>query len=110
MKQILINLLDNAIKFTPSGGQLGLKLQAMAPHQHVEFTVWDTGVGLETATVDKLFKPFMQADSSNTRHFEGVGIGLTLVDRLVQMHQGTITIESKTGQGGRFTVSLPWQT
>ncbi|MCB0171966.1 MAG: response regulator [Anaerolineae bacterium] len=110
LKQILINLLDNAIKFTPSGGQLGLKLQAMAPHQHVEFTVWDTGVGLETATVDKLFKPFMQADSSNTRHFEGVGIGLTLVDRLVQMHQGTITIESKTGQGSRFTVSLPWQT
>lgn len=108
LKQILINLLDNAIKFTPSGGQMGLKLQSLGQKHQVEFIVWDTGIGLETTTLENLFKPFVQADSSNTRHYEGIGIGLTLADRLVRMHQGTITVESKKGQGSRFTVSLPW--
>ncbi|MCB0165013.1 MAG: response regulator [Anaerolineae bacterium] len=110
LKQILINLLDNAIKFTPSGGQMGLKLQNLAPQQQVEFTVWDTGIGFDPATLENLFKPFVQADSSNTRHHEGLGIGLTLADRLVKMHQGTITVESIKGQGSCFTVLLPWQT
>ncbi|MCB9098888.1 MAG: response regulator [Anaerolineales bacterium] len=110
LKQILINLLDNAIKFTPSGGQMGLKLQTLAPQQQVEFIVWDTGIGFDTATLENLFKPFVQADSSNTRHHEGLGIGLTLADRLVKMHRGTITVESRKGQGSCFTVLLPWQT
>ncbi|MCB0192195.1 MAG: hybrid sensor histidine kinase/response regulator [Anaerolineae bacterium] len=107
LKHILINLLDNAVKFTPSGGQIGMKMAKSAQEKKVNFTVWDTGIGFDMADVDALLKPFVQADSSNTRYYEGIGIGLTLADRLVKLHKGEIIIKSEQGQGSQFTIVLP---
>ncbi|MCB0210465.1 MAG: hybrid sensor histidine kinase/response regulator [Anaerolineae bacterium] len=109
LKHIMINLLDNAVKFTPSGGQIGIKMTASVQEQKVNFTVWDTGIGFDMSDVDALLKPFVQADSSNTRYYEGIGIGLTLVDRLVKMHQGEIVIRSEKGRGSQFAIVLPLQ-
>lgn len=109
LKQILINLLDNAVKFTLAGGRVGLKVAESMPDQKVEFTVWDTGIGFDIDDIKGLLKPFVQADSSNTRHHEGIGMGLALVDRLVEMHNGEIIVKSEINQGSQFTISLPQQ-
>jgi CheY-like chemotaxis protein len=71
--------------------------------------VWDTGVGIATEELGRLFRPFVQVDSGLARHYEGSGLGLALVARLTEMHGGSVAVESEPGQGSRFTVSLPWQ-
>jgi len=109
LKQILVNLLSNAIKFTPSGGQVGLEIRGDADKEVIRFTVWDTGIGIAPADLKKLFQPFVQIDSSSlTRHQEGTGLGLSLVSRLTELHNGGISVESEVGVGSRFTVLLPW--
>jgi hypothetical protein len=70
---------------------------------------WDTGIGIPAEQMDRLFEPFVQLDSSLSREHEGTGLGLALVRRLSDMHGGSVAVESKVGQGSRFTVSLPWQ-
>jgi PAS domain S-box-containing protein len=109
LKQVLVNLLTNAVKFTPERGQVGLEVQGDAEHQVVRFTVWDSGIGIAQEDMSRLFKPFEQLDSGLDRHHEGTGLGLVLVARLVEMHRGSITVESEVGQGSRFIISLPWQ-
>lgn len=108
LKQILVNLLSNAIKFTPEGGNIGLEIQLDKVSQVVRFIVWDTGIGIDTEDIPRLFKPFVQLDSRLSRQFEGTGLGLSLVQRLSELHGGSITLESTPGQGSRFTVALPW--
>jgi signal transduction histidine kinase len=105
IKQILVNLLTNAVKFTPSGGKAGLEVRR--DQDQVCFSVWDTGIGISEEDQAKLFQPFVQVDSSLSRHYEGTGLGLALVRRLVDMHGGTIAVESAPGKGSRFTVILP---
>ncbi len=107
LKQILVNLLSNAAKFTPEGGRVGLEVAAYPDHRMVNFTIWDTGIGIDQEHMEKLFEPFVQIDSSLARQHEGTGLGLSLVYRLTEMHGGSVTVESEPGHGSRFTVSLP---
>lgn len=108
LKQILVNLLSNAVKFTPENGQIGLEVTEEPEREVIHFTVWDTGIGITSEDLPDLFKPFIQLDSSLTRQQEGTGLGLALVSRLLDLHGGSITVESQVGRGSRFTISLPW--
>jgi signal transduction histidine kinase len=108
LTQILVNLLSNAVKFTPDAGQVGLEVSGDRTQQVVRLTVWDSGVGIAEEDLPKLFKPFVQLDSRLARHYEGTGLGLALVARMVELHGGGISVTSTLGQGSRFTVALPW--
>ena len=108
LKQILVNLLSNAVKFTPEGGALGLEVQGSTTSQTVRLSVWDKGIGIKAEDQPKLFRPFVQLDSSLARQHNGTGLGLSLVQRLTKLHGGTIEIASTPGEGSRFTVVLPW--
>jgi CheY-like chemotaxis protein len=107
LQQMLVNLLNNAIKFTPAGGEVGLKVVGDGAREAVDLTVWDTGVGIPEEDMARLFKPFAQLDGSLSRQHPGTGIGLALVCRLAEQHGGGVTLESEVGRGSRFTVSLP---
>ncbi len=109
IKQILVNLLGNAVKFTPENGNIGLEVSADEEKDLVNFTVWDSGIGIEEKNIDKLFQPFIQLDSSLSRSYTGTGLGLSLVKRLTELHGGTVTVISKPGKGSRFIVSIPWK-
>lgn len=108
LKQILVNLLGNAVKFTPEGGSMGLEVKGDTEEQKVCFTVWDKGIGIPPEKHSLLFRPFTQLDSSLSRQYGGTGLGLALVSRLTEMHGGSVSLESAEGEGSRFTVSLPW--
>jgi CheY-like chemotaxis protein len=108
LKQILVNLLNNAVKFTPEGGLIGLEVRGDIEHQMVNLTVWDTGIGISSQDVGRLFQPFVQLDGRLSRQYGGTGLGLALVYRMVEMHGGSVKVESEVGKGSRFTVSLPW--
>jgi len=109
LKQILINLLNNAVKFTPENGSIGLQVRMDETEQTVQFIIWDTGIGIKSADAQKLFQPFVQLDGSLSRNFEGTGLGLTLVAKLTELHGGSIKLESKglPGKGTRMTITIP---
>lgn len=109
LKQVLVNLLSNAVKFTPANGTVGLEVWAEPQHETVHFTVWDTGIGISTHDLVKLFQPFVQLDSSLSREYPGTGLGLVLVHRMVELHGGGVSVLSEPGKGSRFTISLPWE-
>lgn len=108
LKQILVNLLGNAIKFTPERGVLGLEVTGDPEAGAVRLSVWDHGIGVASEHLAQLFDPFVQLDSSLARQYEGSGLGLPLVKRLTELHGGHVEVESVLGQGSRFTVVLPW--
>ena len=108
LKEILVNLLGNAVKFTPEHGELGLEVQGDEKADLVRFTVWDNGIGVAEDDLDKMFQPFVQLDSSLDRSYAGTGLGLALAESLAKLHNGHIEVESKLGEGSRFTVVLPW--
>jgi hypothetical protein len=110
LKQILLNLLGNAVKFTPEKGEVNLEISSNAEHGMLDFIVSDTGIGMEKSCMDMLFKPFVQLDSGLNKAYNGTGLGLSLVYRLTELHGGGVSVESELGKGSRFTVSLPWQT
>jgi len=107
LRQILIHLLSNAIKFTPEPRGVGLEVTALPAQKVVHFVVWDEGIGIDAALQRMLFRPFAQLDSGLTRHYEGTGIGLAIVRHLVDLHGGQVTVESEPGKGSRFVVRLP---
>ncbi len=109
LKQILVNLLSNAVKFTPEGGSIGLEVTTSAEEGTCTMSVWDTGIGIAAADQPRLFRPFVQLDSSLARHHAGTGLGLALVRRLVELHAGGIRVESTPDRGSRFTVVVPWE-
>jgi PAS domain S-box-containing protein len=127
--QVLINLLSNAVKFTPEGGSVTLDVRVVGElgcegdaedissvGQHsltqtpwqIIFSVIDTGIGIAAENMDKLFQSFVQIDSSLSRQYAGTGLGLALVKRIVEMHGGTISVQSTVNRGSCFRVSLPF--
>jgi PAS domain S-box-containing protein len=109
LKQILVNLLTNAVKFTPAQGTVLLEVLPVPEQQRIHISVRDTGIGIAPEDLQRLFRPFVQVDSSLTRDQEGTGLGLVLVQRLSEMHGGSISVESEEGKGSCFTVILPWK-
>lgn len=106
LAQITSNLLQNAIKYTPDGGRIVLEVESVDGHAVLRVT--DTGIGISPAMLPLVFEPFIQGDHSQTRAQGGLGIGLTLVSRLVELHGGRTTVESPgLGRGSTFTVRLP---
>ncbi|WP_373542400.1 GAF domain-containing protein [Chamaesiphon sp.] len=120
-RQVLINLLSNAVKFTPEGGSITLDVrvgtgglgattdgQSSAPQvPQIAFSIIDTGIGIAPENMDKLFQSFIQIDSSLSRQYAGTGLGLALVKRLVEMHGGTVSVQSQIDRGSCFTICLP---
>lgn len=109
IRQVLINLLNNAVKFTPEGGKVKLSVNYPEPEK-IEFAISDNGIGIAADQMDKLFHPFVQIDSKLSRRYSGTGLGLSLVRRIVELHGGSIALESKLDRGSCFTVTLPCQT
>jgi len=106
-RQILVNLLNNAIKFTNSGGSVGIDVQAVDTNT-VAFTVWDTGIGIADDQQLRIFESFHQVDSNIlSTPTEGTGLGLTISRQLAQLMGGEISVDSAPNRGSRFTVSLP---
>lgn len=112
LKQILINLTSNAIKFTNQGEVLISIYNAEQNRQHVKlaFEVRDTGIGIPQDKIQNLFQPFTQADSSTTRKYGGTGLGLAITKKLVEMMQGRITVDSWPGRGTSFFFTIQTQT
>ena len=106
IKQMLLNLLTNAIKFTPMG-QVSLAVKKVPAG--IKFIVSDTGIGIDSNKLQLIFEPFKQLDSRLNRQYEGTGLGLALTRKLARLHGGDVTVESTLGAGSRFTLFLPDQ-
>ena len=106
LKQVLINLVSNAIKFTPSGGRVSVSVTLQADGQ-LGLTVADSGIGIAADDLDRIFEPFTQVDSSLSRRHAGTGLGLPLARSFVELHGGTIAIASRPNAGTSATVRLP---
>ncbi|MFN9763062.1 MAG: PAS domain S-box protein [Pseudanabaena sp.] len=125
IKQVLINLLTNAVKFTPNEGRITLLLAVGSGHAWqgeatipqrlrdmnspmIVFQIVDTGIGIAPNDLQRLFQPFVQIDSALNRQYEGTGLGLALVKQIVELHGGQVTAESEVGKGSCFTFALPY--
>ena len=108
IRQVLFNLLSNAAKFTEDGDiRLSVRRESGDDGSWIEFEVADTGIGMSEAHLQRIFNPFVQADSSTSRRFGGTGLGLALCRRLCELLGGTISVTSEVGRGSLFTVKLP---
>ncbi|WP_434685233.1 GAF domain-containing protein [Pseudanabaena minima] len=126
IRQVLINLLNNAVKFTPDGGHITLEVScqpfsaqdapdftpvdnplALGLNSYLYIAIRDTGIGIAPENISKLFQPFIQIDSALNRQYQGTGLGLALVKRIVEMHGGKVMLSSELGVGSCFTVILP---
>ncbi|HJR07663.1 MAG TPA: ATP-binding protein [Pyrinomonadaceae bacterium] len=106
LQQVVWNLLSNAIKFTPRGGRVQVRLERI--NSHVEIVVSDSGRGISPEFLPHVFDRFRQADGTSTRRHGGLGLGLSIVRQLVELHGGTVGVESEgEGQGATFIVQLP---
>ena len=104
LHQVLVNLVGNAIKFTDSGG---IRISAAQTDSLVEITVTDTGIGIPPDRLDTIFQAFEQVDSGDARSSGGTGLGLSISRQLVELHGGTITVDSEPGRGSRFSITFP---
>ncbi len=139
MRQVLVNLLNNAVKFTPIGGKVRLDIKIDPPlgklvtssnvtktsdlldrvadnqevfntHSWIYFEIIDTGLGIAPSDQNRLFQPFIQIDSGLNRNYEGIGIGLSIVKQIVELHNGYVDLSSQLGQGSCFTVRIPFRS
>ncbi|GGD70794.1 hypothetical protein GCM10011514_38630 [Emticicia aquatilis] len=106
IEKILINLLSNAFKFTSNGGKISVLVNYSEDFKEVEINVKDSGIGINEYKIKHIFDRFYQADSTHQRNYEGSGIGLALVKEMVELHKGSIRVESKEGEGTTFSVKL----
>ncbi len=104
-KQILINLVSNAVKFTARGGTVSISARPLG--EHIEITVADDGIGIPPEHIARIVQPFYQVETSYARRSDGVGLGLSIVRGLIDLHGGDLRIESEPGAGSRFIVTLP---
>ncbi len=109
VKQVLVNLLGNAVKFTPPGGTIAVAAEADEKAREVRISVRDSGPGIAVEGRERLFRPFVQLDARLAREHEGSGLGLVLVESLVALHGGRVELESEPGRGSRFSVVFPWE-
>lgn len=105
LEQMFINLIDNAVKYTPEGGTIGVQVDWINSHFGIE--VIDTGVGIHKEHLPRIFERFYRADKTRSRKLGGTGLGLSIVKHVVIMHSGEIRVESEVGKGSRFIISLP---
>lgn len=106
IKQVLLNVIGNAIKFTPPGGRVEVR-GAQGADGSVSLTVVDTGIGIKRADLDKIMQPFGQAEGAMTRRFDGPGLGLHIARKLTELHGGRLAIDSAPGEGTTVTVTFP---
>jgi signal transduction histidine kinase len=100
-----VNLVENAVKYTPRGGKVELSLTAAGGS--AEVAVADTGIGVEPADAERIFEPFVRLDAARSRDTGGAGLGLAIARSIVVAHGGTLSVESRPGSGSRFTIRLP---
>jgi PAS domain S-box-containing protein len=120
VRQVLINLLSNAVKFTPEGGKITLEVGhnqyidadvgGATPRKYIRISVIDNGIGIDPKNIGKLFQPFIQIDSALNRKYDGTGLGLALVKRIVELHGGQVNLTSEVGVGSCFSIDLPCTT
>jgi len=108
LKQILINLISNAIKFTPeTTGLIEVKVIYNEENKELLFSVKDNGIGIPDKDKPRLFDRFYQVDNTSTRKYGGTGLGLAIVKKLVELNNGQLWVESKTGLGSTFYFTVP---
>jgi two-component system, sensor histidine kinase and response regulator len=114
IQQVLTNLLGNAFKFTSQGGEIGITVSSIdSPDKEkicLQFSISDTGVGIDQEKAKSLFKPFTQAENSTTRKYGGTGLGLAISKQLVELMGGKIKVDSKPGKGSKFSFTIQLQT
>jgi two-component system phosphate regulon sensor histidine kinase PhoR len=105
LSEILQNLLDNAVQYTPEGGQIAVRASAEAPW--VRIAVADTGIGIPSDQRQRIFERFYRVDAARSREAGGTGLGLSIARHLAEAHGGRIEVESEVGRGSTFTLVLP---
>lgn len=105
LEAVFVNLISNAIKYTPSGGQVRVTMKREG--ESVQIKVSDTGIGMEDKDITRIFDKFYRVKSDRTRDITGTGLGLSIVKGVVDAHRGTLSVESEVGKGTTVTVSLP---
>ena len=105
LKQVIVNLLDNAIKYTPTSGKIALEVRAAKGHAYLE--VCDTGIGVPAEDLARIFDRFYRVDQVRSRAIEGAGLGLSIVWSICTAHGGTVYAENLAGGGSRFTAEFP---
>lgn len=109
MTQIIYNLLINAGKYTPQGGSVGVRTERVVEQgtAYAQVTVWDTGQGISDADIPLVFERFYRADKSRDRKTGGIGLGLSIVKKLTELHGGSVAVISELGKGSRFSIRIP---
>jgi len=106
LRQIVLNMVSNALKFTEKGG-VTIQVKMLSGYDMLRISVVDTGIGISPAALDYIFEAFRQADGSTTRRFGGTGLGLTIAKKLIELQGGEVAVESTVGQGSMFSFTLP---
>jgi signal transduction histidine kinase len=106
IRQVIINMVSNALKFTEKGG-VTIRCSLLERYDMLRISVSDTGIGISPAALDYIFEAFRQADGSTTRRFGGTGLGLTIARKLIELQGGEVAVESIVGQGSTFSFTLP---
>jgi signal transduction histidine kinase len=107
LHQVMLNLFENALKFTPTGGQVGIRSSVDRPAGLWRLEVWDTGRGLDASKIQELLQPFRQNQAWDS--VQGWGLGLSICQNIIDAHRGELRIDSEPGRGARFRVELPLQ-
>jgi two-component system phosphate regulon sensor histidine kinase PhoR len=105
LTEVLINLIDNAIKYTPKDGRIGVEARPL--EDGVEIAVSDTGIGIPSKEIPRIFERFYRVDRARSREMSGTGLGLSIVKHIIEAHGGKVSVESRVGKGSRFIVTLP---
>ncbi len=105
LEQMFINLIDNAIKYTPELGEIGIEIYPQENELRIE--IYDTGIGIPKESLPRIFERFYRVDKTRSRKMGGTGLGLSIVKHIVIIHGGNIDVQSEEGSGSRFIVTLP---